>query len=476
MSRIAILFSVPALCALAAAQQSAGPLVGSTLALAVDGGANNSADATTHVHRNGFGGPLRQFTAPAAPDLQAILALHGAPSLDIDDISTGRDDIMVDSNGVTRVPPFGWGLFSFSFRNGAIGAPGSRLAAEPAADRGSAVFTWVLPGSLIPTPLIATVERSHGRAELAVPPGGDVDALDLPLVLGMDQTTLAGTEPGFQALLPAQSEIYFTVANASLGQVPAAWWNVPGIPNLPSGATILVTRRPPTGGMWLPPTVYKVFFELGLLQTDDIDALALDATNDTLIFSCAGNAYDQLLYIDVGTDGMPTPVPVKDPSNAPVSSATGSAGNDDIDAVCTLDPRIRSGIFTPDDFGASCGTPRHAYQPNLYPVGVSASAFRRYSSGQSHYDTWMIGWPPNTGQGPGWAILAITLGDTLSPAITAAIYPRFPANPVSGDPRRYTQTIPVSYALSGLPLTFRWFAADAAGTEISQAYPIKVFL
>ena len=31
------------------------------------------------------------------------------------------------------------------------------------------MFSWVLPGSLVPAPLIDHVERSHGRAELGLP-------------------------------------------------------------------------------------------------------------------------------------------------------------------------------------------------------------------------------------------------------------------------------------------------------------------
>ena len=158
---------------------SAGPLLGASVAIAIDGGVGADADARTLVHPNGFQSGL-QLLPPGTeqPDLQAILTQHGAPNLNIDDISSGRDDIMVDPNGFTDPPPLGWGMFSFSFHPGAQGAAGSRLAAEPAADRAAAIFSWILPGSLVPQQLIDVVERSHSWDELGLPPNENVDSCD----------------------------------------------------------------------------------------------------------------------------------------------------------------------------------------------------------------------------------------------------------------------------------------------------------
>lgn len=459
------------------AQQSGGPLLGSAFAFSVRGGLGGQ-NADTLVHRTGIqSSPVSwPTTVPGAPNLRHILALHGGAGLTIDDFSTGRDDIMVDGNGVISVPPQGWGVYLFSVRQGAAGAPQSRIAAEPAADRAAAVFSWVLPGSAVPPALIDHVERAHGRTDLRLPANSDLDALDLPLPMGIDQTTLSAREPGFGALLPVPEALYFTVSNQSLTLVPAAWWLQGGVPTPPSGATVFRTLRSSQFGAWTPPHVWKTYAELGLLQSEDIDALAYGDATQQLLFSCVGNARDQLLVVDLGTDGAPVPQPVKKSNNTPVSDAVGTAGGDDIDAVCTLDPRIRSGLYVPDDFGASCGTPRPAYQEHRYPVGVQASAYRRFAGGQSRYESFLLGFPPQTGVGPGIGLLVLTLGDTLSPAITAAVLVRNPSNSVAGDPQQYTLAIPPNFALSGLPVTFRWFAADQAGTELVQAYPIKVFL
>lgn len=459
------------------AQQSGGPLLGSAFAFAVRGGLAGQ-DADTLVHRTGIqSSPVSwPTTVPGAPNLRHILALHGGAGLAIDDFSSGRDDIMVDSNGIISVPPQGWGVYLFSVRQGAVGAARSRINLEPAADRAAAVFSWVLPGSAVPPALVDRVERAHGRADLRLPVNSDLDALDLPLLMGIDQTGLNAREPGFAALLPVPEAIYFTVSNQSVALVPASWWLQGGVPTPPSGATVFRTLRSSAFGAWSPPHVWKTSAEIGLLQHEDIDALAYSQETQQLLFSCVGNARDQLLVVDVSTDGAAVPQPVKKPNNTPVSEAVGTAGGDDIDAVCTLDPNIRSGLFVPDDFGASCGTPRPAYQEHLYPVGVTASAYRRFAGGQSRYESFLLGFPPQTGVGPGVGILLLTLGDTLSPAITAGVFVRNPGNQVVGDPQQYSLAIPPGFVLSGLPVTFRWFAADAAGTELSQAYPVKVFL
>jgi hypothetical protein len=115
--------------------------------------------------------------------------------------------------------------------------------------------------------------------------------------------------------------------------------------------------------------------------------------------------------------------------------------------------------------------------PGTYPVGMSASAFRRFEAGNRHYDTWMLGYPPAApAPGPGFAVLVITIGDLLSPAITATFQPRNPASSIPGDPRSYTLDIPPSFSLVGFPLTFRWWAYDNGTAQLAQAYPVKAFL
>lgn len=467
----------------AQAPSSGGPLAGAALAFAVDGGLSGGVDATTYVHRSGFVGAPGVFGANG-PNLAAILAGLGAPAgLDYDDFTMGRDDVLVDGNGVVDVPPGAWGMFSFSFRNPAagqqLGRPGTRLRTVASGSGGASVFTWVLPGSDVPAGVIDRVERSHARTELGLSSAtAEVDGIDVPAVLGFEQRNLNARDPVLAPLLPTAEVVYFTLSSASAAVAPAAWFPARGGLPTRSGASILMVMRSSLQGGWTGPFLWKAYFELGITAAQDVDALAYDAAADKLLFSTVGTTPDPLLLVDFSTDGGgATPKIVKMPDGVtPVTQAIGTAQGDDIDAVCTLDPQLRSQFWVPDDFGASVGTPRPANQPGLYPVGMSASACRRYELGQTVFDTWLVGYPPATGVGPGFAVLGITLGDTLAPMITASFQARVPTSAVAGDPRHYAQGIPPSYALQGIGVTFRWYAADAGLVQLAQAYPLKVFL
>lgn len=469
---------------------SRGVLAGAPVAILVDGGLSPGADAETRVHRNGFSlAPTVAFPpASGAADLRAILALHGAPAaLDVDDISTGRDDVLIDSNAFLQVTPLSWAVMSFSVTANAVGvpasgtSPASRIAQQVAeGDVGASLFSWILPGSTVPAALVGpnVVERSHSRRELGLPspPTGalEVDGLDVPMILGLDQVSLTAIEPGFAPLLPAVPTIYFTVSHATRGLVPAAWWTFNGQPTLSSGATILRTQK--FGASWTQPTVFQPYGLLGLQRDEDIDGLAYDGLRDKLLFSCVGTARDQFLFLDMIFDGPAVPQDTRLPDGTKVSQAIGKAQNDDVDAICTLDPRFNSlglPIVSGEDFGSSCGTP----QPGLLGTpAVHASAFRRRSGATTHYDTWMTGWPPITGQGAGFAAMFLTFGPALDLNLWSPVLLRNPANVTAGDPQEATIVVPPSVSLQNFDVTVRWIAADAALTELAEAWPVRLFL
>jgi len=479
-SNYAVLFAACA-AAPAAAQgvnESRGPLAGAATAVLIDGGLAGSADAETRVHRNGFTlAPTVALPSPQTqPDLKTILAQwNGAAQLDIDDISLGRDEILADSSGQLAVPPNAWGLISFSLKQGATGVAGSRIAQEAALGSiGSALFSWVLPGSAYPPQLIGRTERSHSRAELGLPAGAEVDAVDFPLMLGRDQGTLTTIEPGFGPLVGTAQTIYFTVSSATAGLVPSFWWGSTAS-TVPSGANILRVSRASTTAPWGAPSVFRFWYDLGLEQNEDIDGLAVDAAANKLLFSCVGTARDQFLYVDMSADGGAA-VPLKRQDGANVSNVVGKGQNDDVDAICTLDPSISTNGGVPpggDDFGSSCGLPRSGL---LGTPSINATAFRRCTLGQPWFDTWMVGWPPLTGVTPGIAVLYATVGNDLTLIPLGPIRVRNTAPAVPGDPIGYSFAIPISYALTGQMLTFRWAAIDAGFTAIAEAWPVQVNL
>ena len=456
----AALAAAALLAPLSAQVQSRGVLAGGPAAVLVDGGLAPGTDARTHVHRNGFGTPATTLPPVlGAADLQAIFAFYGAPpTIDVDDFSTGRDDVLFDGMGVMQVPPVSWGVISFSLRDGAVGIPGSRIAQQAAeGDLGAALFSWIMPGSAVPPQLIGRTERSHSVKDLGLdsPDPVEVDGLDVP------------------------QAIYFTVSHATRGDVPASWWLWAGGATLPSGATILRTLKTSHASAWSPPHVFVPYTQLGLGQNEDIDALAYDDVRQKLLLSTVGTARDQLLVFDLGSDGGAGMAMLQDaklPDGvSKVSEHIGKAENDDVDAVCTLDPQIRTvGSPAPegDDFGSSCGSPR---QGLLGVPQVHASAHRRRAGAQTFYDTWLMGWPPVTGEGPGLAALFLTFDPdlTLHPY---SIQLRDPLAPVPGDPRQYSLLVPPALELTGFSFTFRWVALDLAVTEIAEAWPLQVFL
>ncbi len=460
--------------------ESRGPLSGASTAVAIDG-ATFATDALARMHRNGLqSGPLVDLPV-GTPSLGQILLAIAPPGLDLDDFSLGRDDVLFDASGTTDVAPSSWGVLSFSLRTPPAallsGLAGSRIRQEfTQGSIGAALFSWTYFGSALPASLVDRTERSHSRRELGLAAlTAEVDAIDFPLMLGRDQQTMTGEEPGFDLLNPYPHAIYFTVSHATRNLVPSAWWG--GLAaTLPSGATILQVTKATPSAPWTAPSVWKHWFELGLLQSEDIDGLAVDIARERVLFSCTGNSQpNQFMVLDYGTDGgPPTPQVAKKPDATPVSTAVGAASNDDVDAICTLDPQ--TGTLPPpypdDDFGSSCGTPENGL---LGVPSVHASAYRRFGGGR-FFDATIVGWPPVTGITPGIAALFVTIGNDLTLFPVGPIFLRDTTPTLPGDPITQPLPIPFGYALSGFTLTFRWVAIDVGFTELAEAWPVKVIL
>ena len=473
-------------CGLPGQNESRGLLSGAATTFAVDGGHAANPDARTLVQRNGFmqGSPmtfpaLQAVPIPALPELQpdlgSILAQWGAPpALDIDDYSTGRDELLFSCDGTLAVPPNSWSVWSFSLTTTAVGEAGSVIAEEALnGDVGAALFSYVLPNGSLPDEVEGETLRSHSRRDLGLNVGDEVDGIDFQLILGLDQGlnnngAAIDVEPGFASLIPATPRFYFTVSSATKHLVPAPWWS--GTPQ--SGASVFCsTWLSPTAG-WSRPFVFRPFFDLGLGQNDDIDALAYDFVNDRILFSLVGTSRDQFLTINQCVDG-PMVEPIKLANGNPVSESVGKGTTDDVDAVCTLDPTRPSGGPPPlHEFGNSVGSPR----PGLLGIPqVSAAAYRRYEGGVTHFDTFMSGWPPVAGPDIGLAAVWLTSGNNLD-YLLVDVFLRNPGNPQVGDPQSATVVIPPALALTGMPFTFRWAAIDLVTVEIGEAWPVEVFL
>lgn len=447
--------------------QSAGMFPGIPAAMTLRG---SSTAGPSQIVMKGHG---FQTTAPGVDpqfDLQAILASHGAPvGTEVDDFSLGLDWILADDQtGAIQVSANRWAAITFSVTNASRGAAGSRIAAETTATGGAGadVFSYVLPGSVLPPEFVgaAHVERVSDSNESGL---GRMP----PEVTGLDHfLPLYQLDPSILATLPPVVTIYFTLTSQSAMQPQVASWfaNTP-----PSGATILATTQTRTGG-WSAPRVFMTFRDLGLVQGDDVDGLAIDLDNQRILFSLRGGSLDQIMFLYYGTD-VAVPVPYTEPNNTPVSTSIGVLQNDDVDAICSMDPSIRSRGNQLNPMFFFMGTPR----PQALPPtpAIAATAFRDYLGGNIYMTTYMVGFPPAAGPAPGLAAVFLTFGNTLSP-----LYPLGPAllrNPTpiwTGDPKRLALPVPAALSLSAAVITFRWFTADAATLELAEAWPVQVRL
>jgi hypothetical protein len=259
--------------------------------------------------------------------------------------------------------------------------------------------------------------------------------------------------------------------------VPGSWWaNTPATAAaIRSGATILQTTR--YGVSWTMPRPFMTWRDLGLSQPDDIDGLAVDLEDQRILFSLRQpSSRNQLLFLYYGTD-TGGPVPYSTPGGTPVSTAIGVIQNDDIDAICSMDPSVRAHGGQPNPFFFYMGAAGAPVLPGT--PSISATAFRDFVNGSTTYMTYMVGYPPVTGPGPGLAAVFLTFGNTLSPVVQLGpVLLRSPAPLFVGDPKRYGLVVPANLNLSlhGIPLVFHWFAVNAAGTELAEAWPVHVNL
>lgn len=273
--------------------------------------------------------------------------------------------------------------------------------------------------------------------------------------------------------MPPNPQFFFSVSNATIPRVPGAWWS-----NTPrSGASVFVMTWLGTAG-WTQPQVWRRFDQFNLDQSEDLDALSVDLERQRILFSTKTRTRNQILFQYFGTLlAAADPVPYTDQGGMNVSEKIGLIENDDIDAICAGDPSVRGTGGTPrNPLFLGIGTPF----PGLFqnPTRVTSSSYRHAIGAREYIDTHMVGWPPNTGPGPGLAVLFLTPRPLQAPApvVLVDIQPRNPGNPFCGDPRSVRIEIPAALSLGYAQLGLRWFALDAAGTEFAEAAPLRIVL
>ena len=399
-------------------------------------------------------------------------------------LSMGDDWVLANCDGVLTVPGGRWASLIVSVTRATRGKPGSAIDTE--VRNGSAqgdIFSYVLPGSALPTELVSLTHRAQETEEMGVGLSGDIAALDLfiPYYLLDDRVGNSFFDPD-PGMMPRTPAVYFTLTPASAAAAPPSWYTVGGAPD-PSGATILVSTWSQTGG-WTCPTPWMTYRSLGLAKNEAIDGLGVDLDNERMLFSTDISIVrrNPLLYFtwDPACNPPGTPpmaVVYTEQTGDPVSEGIGLIGSDDVDAICAMDPSVedrrrRFGI-RPNNAYYAHGTPTKPVLGFPDPT-LTATAFRNYepSSGKLTFRSFLVGWPlarPNAGFG----VLLLTPNGSLSPALVLSAPRRNPLSGFCGDPTEGEVEVPPSSSLLGTSFMFRWLAVDQVG-NLGEAYPVFV--
>jgi hypothetical protein len=452
---------------------SEGTFAGAPVALST-----REATGATHdpaqIHRKKIGFLTTPPSAPTFPSINFDLSTAlrscavGTPP-DVDAVSIGLDWILADnSTGKVAIPRDRWATLLFSVTPGTMGKEGGAIRTETGRPDGAAadVFSFWLPGSTIPNELVARTQRAVDSREVDLglrSTNNDIDGLDLFI-------PMYGLEPAVLAMLPIEPRIFFSVSAATLGRAPLTWFGG----GKASAATVLSVRWIVGTKTWSCPSPFLTYAQLGLDVEEDLDALALDLENQRVLFSTKTSRRNPILFTYYGTDAVAAAVPYVDVDNVPISEKIGLIGDDDVDAICGIDPSIRSKGSAPNPaffvFAAPRPTTILPYKPDL-----SASSFRDYASPTISLQTFVVGWPP-TGPGNGFAALFLTLPDSFNPAVLLAAPPRNLLSPFCGDPRGASLTIPGNLSLHGAALWLRWLVVDQPPMTFAEAHPLQVRL
>ena len=466
-----------------AAAPSSGPLAGVPLGMSVDGATTVGMQTldpaavlfkpvgfTTAVPTEGGGGAKPDFRT-AALLRNPVWGIPAAmPLPDVDGMSLGLDWVLADPSTGEVTPPLGWGAVTFSVSRTTVGkstGPNTIVNAEAqnGGDGASGdLFCWIVPKStLLPPALNDVVLRAVDSTEANLYGGspaqrGGIDAHDIFLSL-YEQTDLVGS------VLPAQPTFYFTVSSGTIGRVPSTWWGG----TTPSGATILSTTWSSTTKSWSAPVPYRTFTQLGLLATEDVDAIAVDVGHGLLLFSTDSSSRDEMLVLGLG--GPPTPKTYVMPGGMQtVSDKVGLRPTDHVKAICSLDPGGNQQLHQ-----VACGTPLQPLFPLPVPYQAVTTAFRSFPGTQPLVQVHVSGFPPSGPQPNGFVALFVSADVTPSNLILVASRVRQPT-PWDGQPQTFQLRLPRTPTLLGRQVLFHGAVVDPAVLTLDLAFPYRFHL
>jgi hypothetical protein len=285
---------------------------------------------------------------PSGPDYTSP-ELFGALTqlVDVDAMSTGGDIIpSPDSSGVPNLISNGrWLGLIASVREDSVGALNSliEVAREGGRSNGSDLFAYYYDESSGIDPFLAGGTFVAQTREMMGFHGSnldDVDALDF----GLGVRSFGGLAAGSDPLFIERDSFYFSVTPQSAMDLNAATGSQFALDqyqnHVPAHAAD-VYHMEWIGGSWGGPMQYLDWNTLGLFAGDDIDAIAVDPSRHTTIFSTqVFPDRSQLLIHDYiwGTQDLRSRELVTGTENLVTEKVGGVDDTTDIDAVCILDP------------------------------------------------------------------------------------------------------------------------------------------
>lgn len=296
-----------------------------------------------------------QTSAPAVPPVPiagapnfAMTTLFGgqASYFDLDAMSTGNDLIPVNEEGMI-VPDEnnGWVAITFSVTTATTDVAGTIVnlrSQMPQPSHGADLFGYFLldsntdPSTLgVPAELVGRAFLQQGVEHSAIATPAEMDGHDafMPYVA-------AGVIPDDLGLLRTVDRFFFSVTQLSAtainqartpGSVLANWF-----PQPVSAATVYGMHWTSSG--WSAPYVLRSASSLDLDPEEDIDALAVDYTNEdgiVVLFSTTTTTRPQLLLALPNSGGSEARTPI-----GPVKLVA----EGDVDAICTYDPESGEGF------------------------------------------------------------------------------------------------------------------------------------
>lgn len=496
---------VLSLCAALSAQRSEGPYLGFPLHSLV--GPNTFASGSSlpmprqqqYAKEAGFNPMIATApTGPANPRFTTA-AMFGAvpPGFFVDAISSGYNYVFANPTTLQLDMGGRWGALLWSVTRNSTGAPGSLLHDEAtrAGGEGAAadLFSMILPGSALPAPLscfpIGVPQRATDSSQMGFvlgPAGQKPEMADFDPFLSMYDDG-----PPVRAHLTDDPWIYFSLSNGSLADPAVQAFVAPWFatdPAATSGATILRMQWQSTAtpARWTTPEIHLTNTALGLTDpNDDIDALAVDATQRLLLLSLrydpARPSLDRQLMIAswVGApfSGPGTPATAYSyptPSGPRrVADVTGIVTTDDIDAVCSDDPGNGAAVPLTRGYITYCGMPMG---PGL-PVDLEASVHRGtpVGPGLSSYYVSVDGFMGLTDM-PDLVALFLSLPAPSGlpyggPAVTLYIGP--PRRPLGYDTFVYSLPLRPQTQTWGAMLDFQWGALRGPTIVVSPILRIR---